>query len=226
MLETIIDGNRHTHDLSSANKRPDKNSAQLRVLMLFFCLYIYESMFLVWVRLSGSWRQGLIIHKKVLNGSLETQELSGNARKAANLGVTFKKKYLQRPGVEPGSSAWQANIIPLYHRCLLLYIDRGDFKLYGKERIRWNLVWNSLKFCYGLVRLIMYLSVVLSCRRLVMNVAHMITSDGCHLEPQNLYFTHHDIHPCFRSTGARSQRSSDAIVPSPYVSILSCTYRK
>ena len=30
------------------------------------------------------------------------------------------KKGLHRPGIEPGSPAWQASILPLDHRCLLI----------------------------------------------------------------------------------------------------------
>ena len=32
-----------------------------------------------------------------------------------------KKAPLHRPGIEPGSPAWQASILPLDHRCLYLY---------------------------------------------------------------------------------------------------------
>ena len=40
------------------------------------------------------------------------------------------QKYLHRPGIEPGSPAWQASILPLDHRCLYLSIVKCYFLIH------------------------------------------------------------------------------------------------
>ena len=49
---------------------------------------------------------------------------SGTVKRCRNLsfrfsGIIFFFAALQRPGIEPGSIAWQATILPLNHRCFI-----------------------------------------------------------------------------------------------------------
>ncbi len=47
-----------------------------------------------------------------------------------------KKILVQRPGIEPGPPAWQARILPLNQRCLLV-------KPYSKIKVGSDVVWQK-----------------------------------------------------------------------------------
>ena len=100
------------------------NTLKLFFLEIFRSWFEFRVVFLLWFNSQKTLKNGT---KAKLTSPNAWNVCVCNEKKTPNsLDILiYHKKYLHRPGIEPGPPAWQASILPLNQRCFLTFVDKS-----------------------------------------------------------------------------------------------------